>query len=116
MPLYFTDSATAEDAVVFLRALGTTGSIRSTEWHIGPPPAATRTLWSSEMSAGYRALDPDGVQRWQAVRAAAHREQEITSGSEPRTPTTKARLAGFTTPTLLLGGAVDLLTPPHSIS
>lgn len=77
-----------------------TPELSSLPWHL------------SELSAGYRALHPEGVRRWEAVRAAAHQEREFTFGSGTRTPITSARLAGLTTPLLLLVGAADLLTPP----
>lgn len=86
-----------------------------------PLLAVGRSHWStassppwhlSELSAGYRALHPEGVRRWEAVPAAAPQERGFTVGSGTRTPITSARLAGLTTPLLLLIGAADPLTPP----
>jgi pimeloyl-ACP methyl ester carboxylesterase len=66
-------------------------------------PDLTSLPWSlSELSAGYRALHPEGVRRWEAVRAAAHQERAFTLNSGTRTSITSARLAGHGTPTCCL--------------
>jgi pimeloyl-ACP methyl ester carboxylesterase len=66
----------------------------------------------AELSAGYRALHPEGVRRWEAVRQAAHQDRQFTPGKLSRELITVARLKSLTTPTLLLAGGADLLTPP----
>ncbi|GLY97200.1 alpha/beta hydrolase [Actinoplanes sp. NBRC 103695] len=76
-------------------------------------PELTTLPWHlSELSAGYRALHPEGVERWEAVRAAAHQGRVVVPGKLTREPITADRLMTLTTPILLLAGGADLLTPP----
>ncbi len=63
-----------------------------------------------EVSAGYRAANPEGTARWIAIEHAA---QQPGATSQPlRTPNTYAKLETITTPMLVLGADADLIAPP----
>ncbi len=66
-----------------------------------------------EMSPSYRAANPDGVARWQAIYANA--QQEGTVRPPLREPNTPAKLAGLRMPVLVRAGGTDLVTPSGGI-
>lgn len=82
--------------------------------------AEIRRLWSPqvtglpaearELSASYRALDPEGTSRWLQVYANADRG--VRSAGLPAASVARSDLAALRAPVLLIAGEEDLLTPP----
>jgi len=70
-------------------------------------PAAER-----ELSPTYRALDPEGTTRWEAIAAGA---QPADLAAPARTPVHLADLARVSVPSLFVAGDADLLTPAFLI-
>lgn len=63
-----------------------------------------------EVGVAYRAEDPEGFARFIEMEHAAR--QPDAPAQPLRTPNTFAKVAGITTPTLILMGGADLLAPP----
>ncbi len=63
-----------------------------------------------ELSASYRGGDPFGVQRWIEID---HGSRQPGAPVQPlRTPNTYAKLAMIATPTLVIAGCADAVSPP----
>lgn len=62
-----------------------------------------------EMSPTYRGMNPEGVSRWLELYDNA--QQEGTVRPPLRAPNTPAKLASLTSPTLVVAGGTDLVTP-----
>lgn len=63
-----------------------------------------------EVSMGYRATNPEGLQRWLEIH---HRSRQKDAPAQPqRTTITFSKLATLRVPTLLMPGDQDILTPP----
>ncbi len=63
-----------------------------------------------EVGVAYRAEDPEGFARFIAME---HTARQADAHAQPlRSPNTFAKVAGITTPTLVLMGGADLLAPP----
>ena len=63
-----------------------------------------------EVSMGYRATNPEGLQRWLEIH---HSSQQQGAPAQPqRTKITFEKLATIRVPTLLMPGDQDVLTPP----
>jgi pimeloyl-ACP methyl ester carboxylesterase len=74
-----------------------------------PPEIRALPVHLRELGPSYRAEDPDGVARWQAIEAEAHAR---TTRQAPHLQVTLPMLAGVTAPTLLVAAGADLLAPP----
>jgi pimeloyl-ACP methyl ester carboxylesterase len=66
-----------------------------------------------EMSPSYRGLNPEGVARWKEIEERS--KQKGAPVPPQRTPNTDEKIASITTPTLVLGGDVDLTTPSGAV-
>ena len=63
-----------------------------------------------EISASYRGGNPQGVARWIEID---HASQQKAAPAQPlRTPNTYAKLAEISTPTLVIAGCADAVSPP----
>jgi pimeloyl-ACP methyl ester carboxylesterase len=63
-----------------------------------------------EIGPSYRGGDPDGVERWIEID---HRSRQTGAPLQPlRTPNTYAKLATIATPTLVIAGCADAVSPP----
>ncbi len=63
-----------------------------------------------EVSMGYMATNPDGLQRWREIHH--HSRQQGAPAQPQRTTITYEKLATIRVPTLLMPGDQDLQTPP----
>ena len=66
-----------------------------------------------EMSPSYRAMNPEGVERWKLIHDNGQREGAVRPPL--RTPNTLAKLASIKTPTFVIAGGADLTTPSGAI-
>ena len=66
-----------------------------------------------EVSPGYMATNPDGLERWLDIHR--HSRQEGAPAQPQRTTVTFAKLETITVPTLLMAGDQDLQAPPWVI-
>lgn len=66
-----------------------------------------------EMSPSYRAMNPEGVERWKAI----HDNAEQAGAVRPplKTPNTPAKVASIRVPTFVIAGGSDLTTPSGAI-
>lgn len=86
---------------------------------IRPPEIANLPVHLRELSASYRGLHPDGVERWRAIEEATRAEGADQGGpqyyvrrQEYRNHVTLSLLHTFRTPALLIVGGADMTTPP----
>ncbi len=75
-----------------------------------PPQIEALPVELRELSAGYRVINTEGMQRWMEIARASR--QEGWEGQRGRNPVTYASLATLRAPTLVLVGQADLMTPP----
>lgn len=64
-----------------------------------------------ELSAGYRATNPDGVKRWLEIDHNS-RQKDWTQNQRPRNTITYPLLEAMKAPVLIVCGDADLVTPP----
>jgi len=77
-----------------------------------PPEIQALPVALRELGPSYRAMDPEGTQRWIDIERAGHPQGMHASRQPLRDPMTYARLETIQVPTLILVGAADLLSPP----
>ena len=77
--------------------------IRPADWHAMP-------VEFRELGPSYRALDPDGAQRWLDLEHRSLTGDTYRQGLSQRV--TEASLAGLRRPMLLITGDADLVAPP----
>ena len=65
-----------------------------------------------EVGPSYRVENPEGVARWLEVEERSRHEISPEMRQSPRAPMTYKRLSTMKTPTLMLTGGADLLSPP----
>ncbi len=63
-----------------------------------------------EIGPSYRGANPEGVKRW--IEIDHHAQQPGAKLQPLRTPNTYAKLATITTPTLVIAGGADAVSPP----
>jgi pimeloyl-ACP methyl ester carboxylesterase len=68
--------------------------------------------WCQELSASYRAVDRDGVERWRALQAKSRAPGSGAPLQRTIQPLSLELLAGVAVPTLVIAGDSDLLAPP----
>jgi pimeloyl-ACP methyl ester carboxylesterase len=77
------------------------------------PPEIQALPWElRELSAGYRAMNPEGVRRWIEIEHGSRPAGSQGLVQQPRQPVTFARLETLRVPTLILVGEADLVSPP----
>jgi len=92
--------------------------INAVEQSLRPAPFAELPSEVRNLSASYRAANPEGVKRWSELTGPA--PPRLPNASTAPSPSAMAnpdavtwpRLAQFTVPTLMLTGDADLYTPP----
>jgi pimeloyl-ACP methyl ester carboxylesterase len=77
-----------------------------------PPEISNLPIVLREVGPSYRAVNPEGVAEWLQIEESSRHEITPDQAQSPRAPMTYARLANMGTPTLLLTGGADLLSPP----
>lgn len=75
-----------------------------------PQPIAELPVELRELSAGYRALNAEGVRRWVEIAHASR--QQGWEGQRPRNQVTYSLLQTLRASTLVLVGEADMATPP----
>ena len=73
------------------------------------PVMETQPSHIREMSPTYRGMKPDGVARWQAIYANAQQQGAVRPPL--LSPNTPEKLASLESPTLVVAGGTDLVTP-----
>ena len=84
----------------------------SKEFTLRAPEISNLPIVLREVGPSYRAINPEGVAEWLQIEESSRHEISSEMGQSPRAPMTYARLANMETPTLLLTGGADLLSPP----
>ena len=64
-----------------------------------------------EVGPSYRGGNPEGVKRWMEIEE--HAQQKGAPNQPLRTPNTYAKLETIATPTLVLAGDADMVSPPE---
>jgi pimeloyl-ACP methyl ester carboxylesterase len=77
-----------------------------------PPEFERLPLELRELGPSYRAVEPQGVQRWLELSTSGQQSTGPASRAGVAVPVTFAALAALSMPTLLLTGDADLYTPP----
>ena len=77
--------------------------------HVRPDLAALPTV-EKELGAIYRASNPQGVRRFEAMEHGSYKGDGARQSL--RTPTTLQRLEGMRVPTLIIAGDEDAYAPP----
>ena len=76
-----------------------------------PPEIQNLPVELYELGPSYRGTDPDGTARWLEIEHASRPYGRLPA--QPlREPTTYARLATMSVPTMVLSGEADLVSPP----
>lgn len=77
-----------------------------------PPEIEHLPVQLRELSAGYRATNPDGVRQWLEIEHNSRHGERGGPAQRARHEVTFAILHGLKTPTLMLCGSADITTPP----
>ena len=77
-----------------------------------PPEIEHLPVQLRELSAGYRATNPDGVRRWLEIEHNSRHGERGGPAQRARHEVTFAVLRGLKTPALMLCGSADITTPP----
>ena len=76
-----------------------------------PPEIDALPVELRELSASYRATQPEGTRRWLEIEHAS-RQEASTAGQRQRSQVTPALLKMLRVPALVVVGDADLVTPP----
>ncbi len=99
-----------------LVAANTIGGVQDSDYlavqqRLRPQPIQDLPVELRELGPSYRGTDPEGAAQWLAIELGSRPGGSIPA--QPlRQPITYQRLATMQTPTLILSGEADLLSPP----
>lgn len=85
---------------------------RETDSTLLPPEFRALPAWLKELSAAYRAANPDGTEEWRRLESISKTQRVAVPALTNVTP---AMIAGIDVPVLLLTGDSDLYMPPERL-
>lgn len=77
-----------------------------------PPEISNLPITLREVGPSYRAINGAGTARWLEIEEGSRHQISPEAAQVARSPMTYARLEAMQTPTLMLTGQADLLSPP----
>ena len=87
-------------------------SYRDVQTRLRPPEISNLPIVLREVGPSYRVENPEGVARWLEIEERSRHEISPEMTQSPHAPMTYKRLSAMKTPTLMLTGGADLLSPP----